>query len=289
MNKTVFSVFIAVLLSVGASWLLWGRDGHTGSVATETAFQRVLRTRVLRCGYYVYPPVTYRDLKTGKLSGLSVDMMEHIAKRAGLKIEWTQEVNFGDWPEGLKTKRFDVACTPMWPDTAIGQVVYFTKPFFYAGIYPIGRGDETRFKTMDDLNKPSVTVTAQDGNEILNLAKVVFPNARLISVAANVNGNMVAQDVMNRKADFMMNDKNMLREINTTNPGALKILVDQPVKVMPFTLAVGVGEDAFLQFINNATDEILMTGEMNRLLDKWVEKPMPYMTVAPAWSDHSAQ
>lgn len=289
MNKTVFPVIIAVILSVTLSWALWGRNGNSGSGHSETAYERVLRTRVLRCGYYVYPPVTYRDMKTGKMSGLSVDMIEHIAKRAGLKVEWTQEVSFGDWPEGLKAKRFDLACTPMWPDTAIGQVVYFTRPFFYAGIYPIGRGNETRFKTLDDLNNPSVTIATQDGNEIQNLARVIFPKTKIVSIVANAGGNMVAQDVMNRKADFMLSDKNLLREINGTNPNALKVLIDQPVKVMPFTLAVSVGEDAFLQFINNATDEILLTGEMDRLLEKWVEKPTPYMTVSPVWNAHSAQ
>ncbi len=35
----------------------------------ETAFARVMRTGVIRCGYYVFPPVTYRDPDTNALSG----------------------------------------------------------------------------------------------------------------------------------------------------------------------------------------------------------------------------
>ncbi len=283
MSKSFFRAILLILISVGISGLLFHKSNSVVTPKAETALTRVLRTRTIRCGYYVYPPVTYKDPNTGRLSGLSVDMMEKIAKRADLKVEWAQEVNFGDWMEGLKTKRYDMACTPMWPSTALGQVVYFSKPFFYAGIYPIGRSNETRFKTLDDLNKPSVTVAAQEGNDTYFLAKNVFPNAKLISLPANANGNLVSQDVMTGKADFILLDKNFLNEFNSANPNALKILVDQPVKQTPFTLAVGVGEDELLQFANTAIDELLLTGDIDRLMQQWVKDPTVFEPIAPVY------
>ncbi|HEY1095918.1 MAG TPA: transporter substrate-binding domain-containing protein [Alphaproteobacteria bacterium] len=286
-SSPVWPVLLAVILSVGLSWCLFGRaEKGAGAEHVETAFERIQRTRTIRCGYYIYPPVTYKDGNTGKLSGLSVDMMDRIAKRADLKVEWVQEVNFGDWQEGLRTKRYDLACTPMWPNTAIGQVVYFTKPFFYSGIYPIGRGNDNRFNKLEDLNKPNVTVSVQEGNDGYYLAPDVFPQAKKITVAASTSGNMVIQDVVTKKADFVLLDKNAVNEFNSTNPDAIKVLVDHPVKMMPFTLAVGVGEDAFLQFINNATDEMILTGEIDRLVKKWVKDPSIYQPNAPVWMDY---
>jgi ABC-type amino acid transport substrate-binding protein len=276
---------LTVILSVAISWLVLSQQAMHSNRPVETAFDRIMHTRVIRCGYYIYPPVTYKDPNTGKLSGLSVDMMERIAKRADLKIEWTQEVNFGDWAQGLQNKRYDLACTPMWPNTATGQVAYFTKPFLYAGIYPVGRGDETRFRTLDDLNNPGLTWSGQEGNENFALAKEVFPQAKFIGIAPNADGNLVAQDVMTHKADFMITDKNLIAEINKTNPNGLKVLVDEPVKHMPFTLAVGRGENDLLQFTNNAIDEMIVTGEIDRLLKKWAADPGVYQTVAPAWTN----
>jgi ABC-type amino acid transport substrate-binding protein len=288
--KNGFLILIAVLISVALNWCLFGRSGEGMSNGKkETAFEHILRTRTIRCGYYIYPPVTYKDPNTGKLSGLSVDMIERIAKRADLKVEWVQEVNFGDWQLGLQAKRYDLACTPMWPNTAIGQVVYFTRPFFYAGIYPIGRSGETRFRTLADINQAGVTLSAQEGSENFYLSKELFPQAKMTSVAPNADGNLIAQNVMNHKADVLLSDKNLVNEINNTNPNALKILVQQPVKMMPFTLAVSVGEDSFLQFINNATDEMLLTGEIDRLLKKWVADPNIYQTVPPVWNDELTQ
>lgn len=286
-SATIWPVLIAVILSVTLSWCFFGRaEKDNGAGHVETAFERIQRTRTIRCGYYVYPPVTYKDGNTGKLSGLSVDMMDRIAKRADLKVEWVQEVNFGDWHEGLKTKRYDLACTPMWPNTAIGQVAYFTKPFFYAGIYPVGRANDDRFENLEDLNNEKLTISAQEGNDGYYLAKDVFPKAKLISVSPNTTGNMMIQDVITKKADFVLTDKNAVNEFNSTNPSAIKILVDHPVKIMPFTLAVGSGEDALLQFINNATDEMILTGEIDRLVKRWVKDPSIYQPNAPVWTDY---
>jgi ABC-type amino acid transport substrate-binding protein len=284
--KNIFVVLLAVVLSVTASHFLLPGN-HTATTKKETSWDRIIRTNTIRCGYYVYPPVTYRDPNTGKLSGLSVDMMEKVAKRAGLNVEWTEEVNFGNWQLGLQSNRFDMACTPMWPNTAMGRVVYFTQPFFYSAIYAIGRSNDDRFKTLDDLNKENISVATQEGNEMLFLAQDVFPKAKLKANAPNADGNLIGFDVITKKADFLLSDKNLIKELNKTNPNALKILVDHPVKMMPFTLAVGTGEDQLLQFVNNATNEMVLTGEIDSLIKKWVPGNDIYIPVAPSWKSGS--
>ena len=117
--------------------------------AKETAFDRVMRTGVIRCGYYVFPPVTYRDPNTGTLSGFTVDMMNEIGKRAGLKIEWSEEYSWSGWTEALRANRFDVACTPNWPDTPTARVVAYNIPMFYSGLFPVVMAENSRFKTND--------------------------------------------------------------------------------------------------------------------------------------------
>ena len=273
--KNLVMIFFAILISVSCSYFLLSK--HFVATKTETTWERILRTNTIRCGYYVYPPVTYRDPNTNKLSGLSVDMMEKIAKRTGFKIDWVEEVSFGNWQLGLQSKRYDLACTPMWPNTAMGRVVYFTKPFFYSGIYAIGRKNDNRFKTLTDLNNKQFSVAAQDGNEMLFLAQDVFPKVQIKANPANVDGNQIGFDVIAKKADFLLSDKNLIKELNKTNPDALKILVNTPVKIMPFTLAVGIGENELLQFINNATGEMLYNGDMVRLLQRWVPDNHIYM------------
>lgn len=282
--KNIISILVAVLLSVGVSYFLFGKNTVIAD-KKETAWERILRTNTIRCGYYVYPPVTMRDPNTNELSGFSVDMMNKIAKRAGFKIEWTEEVMFGNWQLGLQARRYDLACTPMWPSTSMGRVAYFTKPFMFSGIYALGRGDEQRFTTLDDLKQPGLLIASQEGNEMMFLAQDVFPNAQIKANPSTVDGNQIAFDVIAKKADFLLSDKNMVAQVNSTNPNALKVLVDTPIKVMPFTLAVGLGENELAQFINNATSELLYNGDIDRLLQKWAPDNQLYMTVSPEWKE----
>jgi ABC-type amino acid transport substrate-binding protein len=60
----------------------------------ESAFDRILRTQTIRCGYVVYPPSIIKDPNTGRLSGIFYDITEKMGERLNLKIEWTEEVVF---------------------------------------------------------------------------------------------------------------------------------------------------------------------------------------------------
>lgn len=133
LNYLVFIIILIVAAVFTAGNLLNPFDkscGKKGSGFRARAAHWRFALRLL-----CFPPVTYRDPNTKALSGLSVDMMEHIARDAGLKVEWTEETDFGNWIAGMTAGRFDAFCTPMWPDTAMARQVLFTRPMFYAGIF----------------------------------------------------------------------------------------------------------------------------------------------------------
>lgn len=254
-------------------------------VGQESAFDRVLRTNTIRCGYYVYPPATYRDANTGELSGFSVDMMNHIASKAGMKVEWTQEVTFGTWAQDLAAKRFDVACTPNWPTTALGRVVQFGEPMFFANIYAIGREGDKRFKTLADLNKASVKISIHEANEIYYLVKEVLPNATLVALPANAEGTAPMMDVLSGKADVMISDKNAPYQWNSQNKQKIAVAVDAPLKLQAFELAVAKGEHELLAFLNNAQQDMMATGALQQLVDKWMPAKGIYLIPAKPYED----
>lgn len=240
--------------------------------AKESVFDRITRTNVIRCAYYVFPPVTYRDLKTNELSGFSIDMMNEIAKRASLKVEWTEETNFMNWIEGLQAKRFDVACTPQWPDVAQGRVVAFTTPMFYAGLFPAVRADDGRFKG-DDLsvfNDESITFATQDGDSATSLIAAHFPKAKIKQLQPNNEISNFALEVITKKSDAFVTDYNGIEEFNRNNPTKLRLVgVHTPLKWQAFTLAVGRSEMVLKDFLDNAVRELIDDGTMDILLRKW--------------------
>lgn len=255
----------------------------------ESAFDRVMRTGIIRCGYYVFPPVTIRDPNTNKMSGFSVDMMERLAERAALKVEWAEEVTFGNWVPAMQAGRFDMICTPMWPDLPQAKAVTFTHSLFYAGKYPAVMANDPRFTdatTLADLNNDKFTFVAQEGNMTLNTTKIAVPKAKLYVLAANADGGDYYQSVVAKKGDAVIVDSNGLQQWNKNNPDNKMKFIDirNPVTLQQFPLVVRRGESDLLEFLNLAIDEMNNAREIDAILRKWEPEPgKTYLRVnAPA-------
>ncbi len=259
-----------------------GEGESDNSDRKESGFNRMISNNTIRCGYYVFPPVTYRDEETDELSGLSVDMMDAIAERAGLEIEWTEEVNFGNWAPALQSGRFDAVCTPMWPEIAMGRAVQFSEPMFYAGLSPMVRVEDERFKGNDiaRLNQSDVTFLAQEGNAIDTLTRSVFPKAKVKIMPAMMDGPTVLQEIVTKKADAILLDRNAEIEYNKNNPVKLKLIApDKPIKVQPFTLVVKRSDSELLDFLNLGMRELHNDGSIERMLEKWEPEPQTFLRV----------
>ena len=96
--KKYASLLLTVALAVIASWgtLYFTNRGDSPAISSrETAYDRVMRTRTLRCGYVLYAPAVMKSLNTGAFSGIVYEITELMGKRLGLKVEWAEEVSFG--------------------------------------------------------------------------------------------------------------------------------------------------------------------------------------------------
>lgn len=252
---------------------------------TETALERIQRTGVIRCGYYVFPPITYRDPNTKELSGFSVDMMNEVAKQAGLKVEWTEEFTFGNWVPAIQSRRFDVACTPMWPSLPMAKAVAFTHSMFFSGLYPVALKSNARFNEnmpLAALNKPEVTISAQEGNATYDIVKEAFPDAKIYALPPEADTASYYTTLTSKKADITLTDHNGVIQYNKAHPKEQVKLVatSEPVKLQSFPLAVLNGEQDLLNFMNLAIDEMHYDGKMSRILAKWETVPGQYLRVA---------
>jgi polar amino acid transport system substrate-binding protein len=218
-----------------------------------------------------------RDPNTSALSGLSKDMMEEIAKRASLKVEWTAEITWANWVPELQADRFDVACTPMWPDMPMTKAVSFTKPILYSGLHPVVRKDDERFvkdPTLARLNQPDVTILTQEGNATAGMVARAFPNAKLFVLPATASGGEYYQALLAKKADATLTDLNGLYFYEQANGNNFMLIEpNNPVKLQPFQLATRRGEADLVNFINLGIEDLYDSGEMDRLIRKWEPEP----------------
>lgn len=249
----------------------------------DQAFQRIIDSGVIRCGYYVFPPITSRDPNTGELTGLAVDYMNKIAERAALKVEWTSEVTWANWVPELQAGRFDVACTPMWPELTMLKAVSFTDPLFFSGLYPLVRKDDARFAKagLARLNQPDVIVLGQESNSSEAVAKAVFPDAKRYILPATAGGGEFFQTLLSKKVDVVMTDRNGLYMYEKDNGKNFKFATSEPLKLQSFPLAVARGENELRDFLNQSIREMQYLGETERILRKWEPEPgKTYLRVA---------
>ncbi|MDD3182556.1 MAG: transporter substrate-binding domain-containing protein [Alphaproteobacteria bacterium] len=282
-KQTALVVVLAAVTAFGVSQYAGrGSTSPVSGVKKETAFERVMRTGTLRCGYYVFAPTTLRDPNTGALSGLSVDMMDEIGKNSGLKIEWTEETDFGNWHTGLAAGRFDAMCTPMWPDSHLARIVLFTRPMLFASINAYARFDDHRFDgNLAAINNPSVTIISYENNPAERIAKHFFPKAKIMTLPANSPGGLGAENVKLNKADIVLWDANGVFEFSKNNPQTIRnVDPSHPLKVMPFELLTRIDDPQLRDFLDVSLQELENSGVTNQLIDKWEQTPGSFFRVS---------
>jgi ABC-type amino acid transport substrate-binding protein len=123
------SALVAALVAFGVSKIA---DNKTtvSSVETkqESALDRVLRTKTLRCGYNVWAPVVTVDPNTGKIGGFIPEMVETAAGYNGIKVQWVAQAGWGTFPQDLQNGKFDAMCAGAWATKELAPHVAFTRP-----------------------------------------------------------------------------------------------------------------------------------------------------------------
>ena len=146
----------------------------------SNSFRRVVTTKKLRVGYIVFPPTITKDPQSNKLGGHFVATIEEVARQAGWTIEYT-EFGFSTFAAGLTSGRVDVSIAPTFVTVPRALAVSFTRPLFYAGNSAIIKKGDTRFNSIQSIDKPNVTVAVTEGEAGHEYAKANFKLATIVT------------------------------------------------------------------------------------------------------------
>ncbi len=248
----------------------------------ESAYDRVMRTGVLRCGYVVYSPFFMKDPNTGKISGIFADVMEESGKLLNLKINWAEEAGTPVLIEGLHSGRLDALCSGFWPNAARGREADFSRPLFYSALGVYVRSDDDHFDgNLQSLNRPDVTVAVVDGEMADQIASVSFPLAKKVALPQMTNVSELLLSVALKKADFTISGINEEREYSQHNPGKIKrIDTKNPIRVFPNVIMTGKEDRKLISMIDSAFDELGQTGKLEQIILRYEKQPGEFYRVA---------
>jgi polar amino acid transport system substrate-binding protein len=255
---------------------------HGGSTSSPSSVRdRVLKSGVIRAAYLVRPPNIVKNPNDGKLSGIFVDIMEEAGRRAGLRVEWVEEVTWGTMIEGLNSGRYDIVATGIWRNATRGKAADFTMPLFYSGVGVFVRSDDHRFDgNLGPINNPSVRVAAIDGEMAEIIAKSDFPQAHIVSLTQISDTSQLLLEVQSGKSDVTFLAMQIGARYIEKNPTKVRNIAITPIRIFPESMVIKAGEYDFRSMIDSALIELVNSTFIEQTIRKYDSVPESYYLVA---------
>lgn len=251
--------------------------------AMQPAYQRVLKNNTLRCGYAMWPTYFDKDPNTGKFSGIFYEYMTEIGKLAGLNIEWTMEVGYGDFIEALHSGKIDAFCAGAWSSPIRAKVATVVQPLFYAPLLAYVRGNDNRFDgDVTKLNTENTKIAVIDGEGSELTARQFFAKAKFIQLPQLTDPSQMLMNVATGKADATLTDTVTAGQYIKGNPGSLKAVPSPyPVTLYGVTIWINQDEPQLKHWLETATKQLVGGGVIEQIIKKYEPFPNAYYRVRP--------
>ncbi|MFZ2620763.1 MAG: transporter substrate-binding domain-containing protein [Alphaproteobacteria bacterium] len=282
MKNIVITVAIALVASfVGVK--VFAPTGSNSAAAKETAYERVMRTGVLRCGYNYWDPGVVKNAD-GSLGGYAVDVAREIAKVGELKLEWVGPIEWGNMVAELASNKVDAFCAGTWQAGLKAKHVIFSEPFSYEAVEAFVRVGDNRFVgNLAALNSPEVTLVVVDNDNSAFIAKDTFPKAKVVALPVGMSDADMLQYVITGKADATFVSLGLARSFMAANPNAIQPAAKgQYLRLFGNTMVVNGGEFQLNHFMETSLAELENSGVINRLIDAYADKHIFLKKVAVA-------
>lgn len=251
MNKTVVMVVAVFALIAGfaanaASAAASDSERPTLHVVTDTSF----------------PPLEFRNPKTGKYEGFDIDMLRAVAKHAGFDYNLTS-MNFAGMIPALQAHSVDIAVAGIFITKAREKAIDFSVPYASSGMRIMVRSDNDSIHKLSDLDGKKVSTKI--GSTDLKFLNEKVPGAEVIPVSSTSsmylmlttgNADAAFYDIPNMEYYVAHKGKESVRLVGP---------VYKPVKT-GFAFPKG---SKWVEPVNKAIKEIKADGTYARIHQKW--------------------
>lgn len=265
---------LAILIALFSLWTATiSRDGGLGAIQKkETAFNRVMRTRTIRCAYVVRPPHIIMDVNSNKISGIDYEIMEAIGKAADLKIEWQEEVGYGVFPEHLNSGKQDVFCSLVLISARRAQRVELSRPVEYMPLHAYVKNGDHRFdNNFQAINDAAVKIAVIDGSSQKAATDSAFPLASQYSLPGDSDNSQTTIAVAAGKADVVVSEDNTIHDYNKRNAekALRRVPNSYPIRTYAEAFAVPKGELELVALLDSALQELDGNGVIDAIISKY--------------------
>lgn len=207
-----------------------------------------------------YKPFEYKE--NDALTGFEVELVNEIAKREGIKVNWV-EMSFDGLIPALSTGKIDMIASAMSITEERKESVDFTNPFYMSKNLYIKKKDNTSLNTKEDL--VGKTIGVQLGTIQENAAKAI----KDAIVQTNEDLNVLVLALKGGKIDAVIADKDVSLDFLKQNDDLASFFEeDDGNGGISFAFAKGKENDA-LQKFNEGLNQMKSDGSYDTLLKKY--------------------
>jgi polar amino acid transport system substrate-binding protein len=273
MNKRRF-LGGAAMAGVGLAALAVDRPAQAqileSGVSANSVLAKVKKGGALQIGFSQNPLWFFKDPKTGELQGIYKDLADLLAADLEMTPKY-QEVNFGNATVALRKGDFDLLAASFTFTAARGLVVNFVGPIWAKGSLAIVHQDDAaKYKTLASLNSSDVTISVSAGATEEARMPVLFPKAKILSVAGQQA--LAAEPVRARRATAYWSGDVDIKSLARHNSWAHVIDPDHPFDKRPNTWAIRHGDQPWKDFLDMWIASAVANGVVDRLYKSYVER-----------------
>ena len=258
--KRICLMIIAVILLLPLNRLEAGRLEDIAARGT---------IRIGTTGDYI--PMSYLNPKTGEYEGIDAELSEIIAKSLGVKIEYIPTT----WPTlaaDTQAGKFDIALCGISRNFARAKTMAMSDAYgegLFGKTILCRKTDAKKFKSVADLNKPSVRIMINPGGTNEKFAHANLPNATLIVHEANAD---IPIQIAEGKADIMITETVEAVSWVKREPRLAAPLVDKPFAGTRHSCGIlmAKGDQEWLNYVNFVLAELRMDGRLEQLEVKYL-------------------
>ena len=209
-----------------------------------------------------YKPMSYLNKKTGQYEGFDAEMASSLAKKLGVALVYVP-TTWKTLQDDTLAGKFDVAICGITVTDARKKVMAMSDPYLTFGkTILVTKSKVQQFKSLDDVNQPSVRVMYNPGGTNEKFAKESTPKAQLIMHEHNAE---IPGLVGEGKADVMITETMEASRYVKDNPKVAAPLVDKPFTENHFGVLMPKDHPDLLKAVNDWMAGIKSDGTM----DNW--------------------
>ena len=218
-----------------------------------------------------YIPMSWLNPATGEYEGIDAELSKIIADSLGVTIEYVPTT----WPTlsaDMQADKFDIALCGISRNFARARTMAMSDAYgegLFGKTILCRKTDAKKFRSVADLNKPTVRIMINPGGTNEKFARANLPNAKLIVHDDNAD---IPLQIADGNADIMITETVEAVSWVKREPRLAAPLVDKPFEGTRHSCGVlmAKGDQEFLNYINFVLAELRMDGRLEQLEIKYL-------------------